>query len=228
MKLSKRNRSPRIALPRTSYEALAATAARTPDAKALSFFLSADACAEAFVWTYAELLADVTRAANAFHELGVTTEYPVAFVLPNLPETHFVIWGGETAGAVLAINPYFEPAQIANLIKTARARVLVTLGAESRRRPLDEARALLDALPDLKTVALVDAMVLRGRPRGAATSFGILSCRRRRRRFSRKAAGAARRQVARAAGHLIGYGLFLLLHGRHHGGAENRRADASE
>ncbi len=33
-------------LPRTSYEALAATAARTPDAKALSFFLSADACAK--------------------------------------------------------------------------------------------------------------------------------------------------------------------------------------
>ena len=32
-------------LPRTSYEALAATAARTPDAKALSYFLSADACA---------------------------------------------------------------------------------------------------------------------------------------------------------------------------------------
>ena len=149
-------------LPRTSYEALAATAARTPDAKALSFFLSADALAQAFVWTYADLLADVTRAANAFHELGVTPENPVAFVLPNLPETHFVIWGGETAGAALAINPYFEPAQIANLMKTAHARVLVTLAPNPAVDLWTKLAPYLDALPDLKTVALVDAMSYAG------------------------------------------------------------------
>jgi fatty-acyl-CoA synthase len=148
-------------LPRTSYEALAATAARTPDAKALSFF-SADAFAQAFVWTYADLLADVTRAANAFHELGVAPEHPVAFVLPNLPETHFVIWGGETAGAALAINPYFEPAQIANLIKTARARVLVALAPNPAVDLWTKLASSLDALPDLKTVALVDAMSYAG------------------------------------------------------------------
>jgi acyl-CoA synthetase (AMP-forming)/AMP-acid ligase II len=149
-------------LPRTSYEALAATAARTPDAKALSFFLSADACGQAFVWTYADLLADVTRAANAFHELGVAPEHPVAFVLPNLPETHFVIWGGEAAGAALAINPYFEPAQIANLMKTACARVLVTLAPNRLVDLWTKLAPCLDALPDLKTVALVDAMSYAG------------------------------------------------------------------
>ena len=149
-------------LPRTSYEALATAAARTPDAKALTFFLSADAYEKAFVWTYAELLADVTRAANAFHELGVTPEHPVAFVLPNLPETHFVIWGGETAGAVLAINPYFEPAQIANLMKTARASVLVTLAPNPAVDLWTKLAPCLDALPDLKTVALVDAMAYAG------------------------------------------------------------------
>src|SRR5271165_221655 len=153
-------------LPRTSYEALAATAARTPDAKALSFFLSADALAQAFVWTYAELLADVTRAANAFHELGVTPERPVAFVLPNLPETHFVIWGGEAAGAVLAINPFFEPAQIANLVKTARARILVTLAPNPAADLWTKLAPSLDALPDLKTVGLVDAMFYAGAKAG--------------------------------------------------------------
>ena len=149
-------------LPSTSYEAIAATAARTPDAKALSFFVSADALADAFVWTYAELLADVTRAANAFHELGVTAENPAAFVLPNLPDTHFVIWGGETAGAVLAINPYFEPAQIAGLLKSARARVLVTLAPNPAMDLWSKLAPHLTDLPDLKTVALVDAMVYVG------------------------------------------------------------------
>jgi fatty-acyl-CoA synthase len=145
-------------LPRTSYEALAATASRTPEAKALSFFLSADAYEKAFAWSYAELLADVTRAANAFHALGVTPENPVAFVLPNLPETHFVIWGGEAAGAVLAINPHFEPAQVANLMKAARARVLVTLAPNPAVDLWTKLAPFLSGLPDLKTVALVDAM----------------------------------------------------------------------
>ncbi|HTO63481.1 MAG TPA: hypothetical protein VMM15_19735 [Bradyrhizobium sp.] len=52
-----------------------------------------------------ELLAEITRAANALSAFGVNAEHPVAYVLPNLPETHFTIWGGEAAGVVLAVNP---------------------------------------------------------------------------------------------------------------------------
>ena len=51
-------------LPQSSYAALASSAKRTPDAKALSFFLSADRLDATHVWTYAELLGEVTRAAN--------------------------------------------------------------------------------------------------------------------------------------------------------------------
>ena len=52
------------ALPENTYAALRASAERTPDAKALSFFLSADHFDRPHVWTYAELLADVTRAVD--------------------------------------------------------------------------------------------------------------------------------------------------------------------
>ena len=52
------------ALPQSTYEALAATASRTPRASALSFFLTADTYKRAFTWTYRELLADITRAAK--------------------------------------------------------------------------------------------------------------------------------------------------------------------
>jgi len=146
-------------LPKTSFEALALTAARTPHAKALTFFPSADAFTHAFVWTYAELLAEVTRAANAFHALGVTSEHPVAFVLPNLPETHFVIWGGETAGAVLAINPHLEPSQIAALMKAARARALATLAPAPGVDLWTKLAPALEGLPDLKFVTFVDASI---------------------------------------------------------------------
>jgi acyl-CoA synthetase (AMP-forming)/AMP-acid ligase II len=51
----------------------------------------------------------------------------VAYVLPNLPETHLVIWGAETAGIALAINPLLEGAQIGDLLRSAQARWIVTL-----------------------------------------------------------------------------------------------------
>jgi fatty-acyl-CoA synthase len=114
-------------LPPTTYEVFAAGAQRWPGRKALTFFLNADAYQRASTWTYAELLADITRAANALHAFGVSAEHPVAYVLPNLPETHFTIWGGEAAGVVLAVNPLLEPDLINEILRAAKVRVLVTL-----------------------------------------------------------------------------------------------------
>ena len=95
-------------LPASTYEMLARGAAIAPDQRALSFFLRADDFRDPFVWTHAELLADITRTANALRRLGIGRDDVVAFVLPNLPETHFVIWGGEAAGIAFAINPLLE------------------------------------------------------------------------------------------------------------------------
>jgi fatty-acyl-CoA synthase len=159
----------RRALPRSTYEALADSARRWPEARALSFFLTADTHDQAFSWTYAELLADVTRAANLFHALGVDADHPVAFVLPNLPETHFAIWGGEAAGVVLAINPLFEPAQVCDLLRAARARVLVTLGPSPLTDLWARMAPQLSDLPDLRTIALVDASVYLPANRAAAS-----------------------------------------------------------
>ena len=41
-------------------------AARSPAAKALTFFPGAENSTRAHVWTYSDLMADVTRAVNAF------------------------------------------------------------------------------------------------------------------------------------------------------------------
>ncbi|BCH21565.1 acyl-CoA synthetase [Mesorhizobium sp. L-8-3] len=114
-------------LPGSTYEVLARGAAIAPDQPALSFFLRADDFRDPFVWTHAELLADITRTANAFRRLGIGRNDVVAFVLPNLPETHFVIWGGEAAGIAFAINPLLEAEQISELLVTGKAKWLVTL-----------------------------------------------------------------------------------------------------
>ncbi|MCF4164122.1 acyl-CoA synthetase [Zavarzinia compransoris] len=115
------------AIPPTTYAMLAAGARLSPDAPALSFFARTRDFAKPRVWRFRDLMRDVNRAANMFRRLGIGRGDVVAFVLPNLPETHLTIWGGEAAGIVFAVNPLLEAAQIADLLKAGRARWLVTL-----------------------------------------------------------------------------------------------------
>ncbi|MBV8593264.1 MAG: acyl-CoA synthetase [Caulobacteraceae bacterium] len=143
-------------LPESTYAALAASAKRGPDRTALTFFLSAERLDKTHVWTYAELFADITRTANVLASLGVTTDRPSAFVLPNLPETHFAIWGGEAAGAALALNPMLEPKQIVDLMRSARASVLVTLAPALNANAWPALAAEFVSLPDLKAIVFVD------------------------------------------------------------------------
>lgn len=114
-------------LPASTYAALQAQAQQTPKGSALRFFLDAHLFTRTHDWSYARLFADITRTANALYDLGVGPRDVVAFVLPNLPETHFTIWGGEATGIVMAINPLLEAGQIAELLRAAKAKVVVTL-----------------------------------------------------------------------------------------------------
>ena len=144
------------ALPESSYAALVEASKRSPDGQALSFFLSADRLDEAHVWTYAELVADVTRATNLFAALGVAADRPLAYVLPNLPDTHFALWGGEAAGAALAVNPMLEPRQVADILRFARASILVTLAPAMNPKGWSGLAEQLASLPDLSAIAFVD------------------------------------------------------------------------
>ncbi|MGX9943198.1 acyl-CoA synthetase [Bradyrhizobium denitrificans] len=145
-------------LPRATYEVFTAGAMRWPDRKALSFFLTADNYQRPLTWTYQELLAEITRTANAFHAFGVSTDHPVAYVLPNLPETHFTIWGGEAAGAVLAVNPLLEPELIVGILRASKIRVLVTLAPFPGVDLWAKLAPHLVSLPELRVVAQVDLM----------------------------------------------------------------------
>ena len=114
-------------LPSSTYELLQRSAQRHGQRIALSCLLHGSAAEEPLRISYAELFARVTQTANALHRLGLESHQAVSFLLPNLPQTHYVIWGGEAAGIVNAINPLLEPEHIAELIRASNTRVLVTL-----------------------------------------------------------------------------------------------------
>lgn len=114
-------------LPSSTYEMIQRGAAINPQARALSFFLQTNDHTRPECWTYAQLMAEITQTANAFHRLGAKKDTVIAFVLPNLPETQFVIWGGQAAGIVAAINPLLEAPAITDLLNAANVSILVTL-----------------------------------------------------------------------------------------------------
>jgi len=113
----------------STYEMIRVAAARHARSPALSFFASVEDHGRPATWSYESFFARITATANFFHSLGVGKDDVVAFVLPNLPETHLTIWGGEAAGIVFAINPLLEPAAIGELLRAAQAKVLVTLAS---------------------------------------------------------------------------------------------------
>jgi fatty-acyl-CoA synthase len=143
-------------LPSSTYEMILRGAASNPSAPALSFFLSTADHREPERWTYSELVQEITRTGNMFFRLGVRADSVVAYLLPNLPETHFVIWGGEAAGIVFAINPLLEKTAIADQLNAAGAKVLVTLAPFPGTDLWPKVQAVLPHVPSLQHVIRVD------------------------------------------------------------------------
>lgn len=138
-----------------TYDMIRQGASVQPDGPAVSLILSGDQYDKPVQVTYREFLARVTQTANLLHDLGVGPRDVVTYLLPNLIQTHYVIWGGEAAGIVNPINPLLEPATILHICKAAGTRVLVVLGEWPGSDIWEKAMAVRRGLPDLKAVVRV-------------------------------------------------------------------------
>jgi fatty-acyl-CoA synthase len=112
------------------YGLLEHAAARWGDRPALTYLPDGDPRTEPEITSYTQLLANATRAANLFHALGVRPEDSVALMAPNMPDTHFALWGAETAAQACPINILLDAGHAADLMRAAHAKVLVILGPD--------------------------------------------------------------------------------------------------
>lgn len=142
-------------LPASTYEVLRRGCGINPAAPAISFFLTPETHAKPHVVTHGTLFARVTQAANLFASLGLAPHETVAFLLPNLPETHYAIWGGEAAGVVAALNPLLEPAALVELLNASEARILVALAPFPGSDIWEKAAASVPHVPGLRHVVAV-------------------------------------------------------------------------
>ena len=112
----------------TTFDILRRSAALYPTRPALTFLEAGEPGAPTHSVRYDELLARVCQAANLFRRLGVEADDTVAILAPNMPHTHYALWGAQVAGRACPINNLLNPDHIAGLVRASGAKVVVALG----------------------------------------------------------------------------------------------------
>ncbi len=79
----------------------------------------------------------------------------VTYILPNLPQTHYTLWGAETAGIANPINPMLEPSQIRDIMNSAGTKMLVTLGEYPGTEIWPKVESIRSEIPTLEAVVQV-------------------------------------------------------------------------
>ncbi len=142
---------------KSSYEVLQSAAQSHPERAAIEFVETVEPLAEVQTLSYQQLFERVTQSANLFHSLGIAKTDVVSVVLLNFLEAHEVIWGAEATGIVNPINPFLEPETVAEIMRHAHTKVLVT---QPPIHGLDIWDALLeqaDTCSDLEAIVVVEA-----------------------------------------------------------------------
>ncbi len=140
---------------RSTYEAIRIGASHDPDAPAMHFLPNADPDEAPVTISYGRFLARVTQTANLFGALGVGPNDVVSFLLPLLPQSFFTLWGAEAAGIANPVNPLLEPGQLAEILRAAHTRVLVTLGPAPGSDIWEKVQKIKGDLPELKAIVVV-------------------------------------------------------------------------
>jgi fatty-acyl-CoA synthase len=148
--LEQRNLAP------STFAAIQRSAQQHWDRVALRFFLQGTAFKECHDYRYSDVMARLYQTANMLHDLGVGPTDTVSLIMPNCPETIFALWGGEAAGIVNPINPLLEPKVIAEIMITAKTKVLVTLGPMVGTDLWQKVASIVDRVPTLETIIQVD------------------------------------------------------------------------
>lgn len=139
----------------STYDLLASAALKSPEQEAIIYLPNGSIETDPVRLTYAEFLSQVTRAANLFSSLGVTSSDVVSILLPNILQAQFAFWGAEAAGIANPINFLLSAGHIADVMNAARTKVLVALGPHPAVDIWAKVQKVRGSVPSLRSVLVV-------------------------------------------------------------------------
>lgn len=137
----------------TILDCLRAIAAEDPSHRAVLLIEPPDLLTPVSVVTRGELVAGIEDTANLFRAVA-GTDSVVGLLLPMVPEGLVALWGAQTAGRAVPVNPFLETAALAAILNRTAATTLVTTAAILADK--GGADALHQAIPTLRRVLTVD------------------------------------------------------------------------
>jgi fatty-acyl-CoA synthase len=79
----------------------------------------------------------------------------VSYLLPGIPQTHYIFWGAEVAGIINPINPLLEPAMLRDILLAANTKVLVSLGEYPGTDIWEKVMSIRGDLPNVEKIVRV-------------------------------------------------------------------------
>ncbi len=142
-------------LEKSTYELLEKAAAINPDGLAISFIQTGETYQQPIKISYRDFIRRIRQTANMLHELGVGQDDVVTYLLPNLPQTHFVLWGAEAVGIANPVNPMLEASAIKDICNAAKTKVIVALGEFPGNDIWDKVCTIREEIPSLTHIIRV-------------------------------------------------------------------------
>lgn len=143
------------ALPHSTYAMIRQTALADPGQAALYYFADADTYDVSVCITYGQLLGRIHQTANLLWHLGIGPNDVISLLLPNIPQAHFLLWGGQASGIVNPVNFFLEPRQIADILRAAGTKVLAALGPHPGFSIWEKVASIRREVPSLQAVLQV-------------------------------------------------------------------------
>ena len=155
-----------------TYELLREVAARNPEKTAIVLPATEEkADQQRQHLSYGALLNGIHQTANLLADLCVEPRDVIALLLPNLLETHLLLWGGQTVGIVCPIPLGFSLEETVALLRVVKAKVLVAPGPEVNQDLWPKAEK---ARRDVKSITTVLQVRGPGNERNAVYAFNTL------------------------------------------------------
>ena len=139
----------------STFEMIHSAARQNEDRTAIIFLPTGKLDEDVVRVSYRELITRITQTANMFHRLGIGPSDTVSYLLPNLLETQYVLWGAQATGIVNPINFLLQSDQVAELLNAAEAKVLVALGPHAGSDIWEKVSEIRDKVESLEAIISV-------------------------------------------------------------------------